>query len=381
MRQFSVRNERGIALVVAIVALVVIGAIIAGTFFISTLEQRTSYNTVQTTQAFEAAEAGMQQATANWDVNWNMLTAGTSSPTYTTSSFGGSYASYAYTVTNLNDQIFLITSKGTQNGASQTLVSLVRLVSTPVNVGAAVTAGGAAQVGGNATIDGRDTIPAGWTRSPACPHAPDMAGIRSSGTIGTNGSPSIYGSPAKVQNDAGVTTDLFQSPFQQLKQSATLSFAGGNGQGNYVTFTGIAPTSTGSPAQCDRTNVYNWGEPYRNGTYIAPCTGYAPVVYINGNAKFNSNGRGQGILLVEGDLAIAGGFQWVGLVIATGEVKTGNGNANVTGAILAQNANIGDQTSFSGTPVVSYSKCVLDFVMHASALGRPLAGRSWAQFF
>jgi len=381
MRQFSVRNERGIALVIAIVALVVIGAIVAGTFFISTLEQRTSFNTVQTTQAFEAAEAGLQEATANWDVSWNTMATGVSTSWSTTTSLGGSAASYRYTVKNLNDQIFLLTSEGSKDGATQTLASLIRLVTTPVNVGAAVTSGGNSQVGGNATIDGRDTIPAGWTRSAACPHAPDMAGIRSSGTIGTNGNPAIYGTPAKVQNDAGVTTDLFQSPFQQLKQSATLSFAGGNGQGNYVTFPTIAPTATGSPATCDRTNVNNWGEPLRSGTYVSQCTSYAPVVYINGNAKFVSAGRGQGILLVEGDLAIAGGFQWVGLVIATGEVKTGNGTSNVTGAILAQNADIGDQTSFSGTPVVSYSKCALDFVMHASALGRPLAGRSWAQLF
>jgi Tfp pilus assembly protein PilX len=381
MRQFSVRNERGIALVIAIVALVVIGAIVAGTFFISTLEQRTSFNTVQTTQAFEAAEAGLQEATANWDVSWNTMAPGASTSWSTTTSLGGSAASYRYTVKNLNDQIFLLTSEGSKDGATQTLASLIRLVTTPVNVGAAVTSGGNSQVGGNAAIDGRDTIPAGWTRSPACPHSPDMAGIRSSGTIGTNGTPAIYGTPAKVEHDAGVTTDLFQSPFQQLKQQATLSFAGGNGQGNYVTFPTTAPTTTGSPAKCNRTDVNNWGEPLRSGTYVPECTSYAPVVYINGNAKFISAGRGQGILLVEGDLSIAGGFQWVGLVIATGEVKTGNGTSNVTGAILAQNADIGDQTSFSGTPVVSYSKCALDYVMHLSALGRPVAGRSWAQVF
>ncbi len=39
MQQFSVRNERSIALMVAILALVVIGAIVANTFFISTVEQ------------------------------------------------------------------------------------------------------------------------------------------------------------------------------------------------------------------------------------------------------------------------------------------------------------------------------------------------------
>ena len=377
MRQFSVRNERGIALVVAILALVVIGAIVAGTFFISTVEQRTSFNTVQTTQAFEAAEAGIQSGTANWDVTWNSLPTGSYGATLS-GTFSGSGASYTYKVQRLNQELFLLTSTGTRQGATQTLASVIRLVTTQVNVAAAVTAGGSVDIGGNASIDGRNTTPTSWS---SCSTAPDMAGIRSSGAITQNGNPDIQGSPKKVPNDSSVNSSLFQTPFQQLKQAATLTFAGGSGSGNYATFPTITPTATGSPLRCDRTNTNNWGEPLRTGTYVSECTSYAPVVYINGNAKFISGGRGQGILLVEGDLSIAGGFQWVGLVIATGEVKTGNGTSNVTGAILAQNADIGDQTSFSGTPVVSYSKCALDYVLNLSAQGRPLAGRSWAQLF
>ncbi len=379
MRQFSVRNERGIALVVAILALVVIGAIVAGTFFISTVEQRTSFNTVQTTQAFEAAEAGLQEATANWDASWNSLANG-SYGAQVSQTLSGSGSSYDYRVQRLNEQLFLLKSTGTRQGATQTLASLIRLITTQVNVGAAVTAGGAVQIGGNAAIDGRNTNPTGWTAG-SCSSDPNMAGIRSSGAITQNGNPDIEGSPKKVPNDSTVNSSLFQTPFQQLKRGATLTLTGGSGSGNYATFPSIAPTATGSPLRCDRTNINNWGEPLRTGTYVSECTSYAPVVYINGNAKFISGGRGQGILLVEGDLSIAGGFQWVGLVIATGEVKTGNGTSNVTGAILAQNADIGDETSFSGTPVVSYSKCALDYVLNLSAQGRPLAGRSWAQLF
>jgi Tfp pilus assembly protein PilX len=379
MRQFSVQNERGIALVVAILALVVIGAIVAGTFFISTVEQRTSFNTVQTTQAFEAAEAGLQDGTANWNTNWNSMASGTIQGPFTSSSYAASSgSSYNYTVTRLNNQLFLLKSTGTRQGATQTLASLIRLMTVNVNATGAVTAGGNVQVGGNATIDGRNTTPTGWS---SCPSAPDMAGIRSSGTIATNGSPNIYGSPQRVQNDPTVTQATFATPFDQLKQAATLTFAGGSGTGNYATFPTIQPSATGSPATCNRTDVNNWGEPLRTAPYVAACTSYAPVVYINGNAKFIAGGRGQGILLVEGDLSIAGGFQWIGLVIATGQVQTGNGTSNVTGAILAQNADIGDQTSFSGTPVVSYSKCALDYVLNLSAQGRPVAGRSWAQLF
>ena len=84
-----------------------------------------------------------------------------------------------------------------------------------MNVRGAVTSGGNVQVGGNATIDGRNTTPTGWS-SASCPPAPDQAGIRSSGDINTNGSPSIYGSPAEVQDDPSVTTSTFQTPFDAL---------------------------------------------------------------------------------------------------------------------------------------------------------------------
>jgi hypothetical protein len=376
MWTFSMRNERGIALVIAIVALVVIGAIVAGTFFISTLEQRTSFNTVQTAQAFEAAEAGLQDGTANWNTSWNSVANGTIQGPYTVSSFGGG-SSYSYSVTRLNDQLYLLKSTGTRQGAQQTLASVIRLVTVNVNANGAVTAGGNASVGGNAAINGNNTTPTGF--SGACATAPAVAGVRSSDSVRTFGSPSIQGTPAIAQHDASVTSDVFQTPFQALKQAATLTFTGGNGSGNYSTFSGVAPLGTSTT--CDRTNLNNWGEPLRTGSYIAGCISYAPVVYVNGNAMFNGTSRGQGILLVEGDLSITGNFKWIGLVIATGQVQTGNGTTNVTGAILAQNANFGDQTSFTGTPVVSYSKCALDYVLNLSAQGRPLAGRSWAQLF
>ncbi len=55
----DVKNERGIALALAVFALVVIGAIVAGTVFAGRLEQRGGQNTIYAGQAFEAADAGL----------------------------------------------------------------------------------------------------------------------------------------------------------------------------------------------------------------------------------------------------------------------------------------------------------------------------------
>jgi hypothetical protein len=375
MRTPNLRNERGIALVVAIVALVVIGAIVAGTFFISTLEQKTAENSVDAAQAYQAAEAGIVKNVANWSTTNNSLAIDGNTTIGQDSVVPGTY--FNVTISRLNSSLFFLRSVGTRNGATQTLGMVLRTVTVNPNVNAAVTAKGNVSVGGNASIDGTNTTPSGWS---GCGTAPNKGGIRTSGTVSTNGNPTIAGNPATIQNDSSVNNALFQGPFDQFKAMATMTLAGGNGNGNYVTYTNVAPSTTGSPARCNLNDTNNWGEPRRTGGYTAECVSYSPIIYFNGNVKV-STGRGQGILLIDGDFSITGNFSWTGLVIATGQVQTGNGTSNVSGAIMANNFNIGDQTSFSGTPVVSYSKCAIDYVLNNTAIARPLAMRSWAQVF
>lgn len=375
MRTPNLRSERGIALVAAIVALVVIGALVAGTFFVSSLEQKTAENSVDAAEAYQAAEAGIVKNVANWDTGNNLLATDAGTTIAQDSVATGTY--FNVTISRLNSSLFLLKSVGTRNGTTQSLAMVLRTVTVNPSVGAAVTAKGNVSVGGNASIVGTNTTPTGWS---GCATAPDMGGIRTSGTVSTNGNPTISGSPARIQNDSSVNDAMFQNPFNQFKAMATMSLPGGSGSGNYVTYNGMSPSTTGSPARCNRTDQNNWGEPLRTGSYTPQCTTYSPIIYFDGNAKV-TNGRGQGILLINGDLSIAGNFSWTGLVIAIGQVKTGNGTSQVTGAIMANNADIGDQTNFSGTPVVSYSKCAIDYVLNSSAVARPLAMRSWGQVF
>ena len=58
MRNPRLTDERGMALAVAIFALVVIGALVAGAFYASTLEQRTGRNSMYAAEAAQAAETG-----------------------------------------------------------------------------------------------------------------------------------------------------------------------------------------------------------------------------------------------------------------------------------------------------------------------------------
>ena len=59
---FRPRDERGIALAIALFALVVMAALVAGSFFGGRLEQQSARNTLFWIQAAEAAEAGLVDA-------------------------------------------------------------------------------------------------------------------------------------------------------------------------------------------------------------------------------------------------------------------------------------------------------------------------------
>ena len=91
---------------------------------------------------------------------------------------------------------------------------------------------------------------------------------------------------------------------------------------------------------------------------------------------------GQGVLLVNGNLNIQGGFVFYGQIIARGTVKlTGTGN-HVYGGVMA--ANVIDSTSssqLSGNSSIHYSKCALTSVFINSSTATRAPQRSWIELF
>ena len=127
----------------------------------------------------------------------------------------------------------------------------------------------------------------------------------------------------------------------------------------------------------------NWGEPRRHrAASCKACTTYFPIIYASGTQlKMAGGARGQGLLLVEGDLEITGGFEFAGLIVAKGGIKiTGNGN-KITGALLAQDVAIDDQNSISGNTSLQFSSCALNKAIQGSRSREPLANRSWVQVY
>jgi hypothetical protein len=384
-------DERGMALALALMGIVVIGALVAGSFTVGRLELTSGRNAVVTAQATEAAEAGLVAAFNPWDMSWNSLAVGGSSAPVTAqpsnaSGPGQGNLRYTQTVTKLFGKVFLVQSVGERLSpsgqvlATRTLSEYARITVPTLNIQAAVTANAEVTVSGNTTrVDGNDGNPTGWNTCPVPAPGTGVYGIQTSSTVTMNGSPDIDGVPsATSQNDANITTGMWNAPFALLAASATVTLPSAGAT--------YSPVPVAAGGVCNRNPVLparNWGEPLRNppaGGAVVECITYMPVVYYPGTGTLRlSTGRAQGIILSAGNIDIAGNFEFDGIIMALGSVAThGTGN-KVTGAVISGNADINDDDVVAGTPTILYSSCAVQTVLANSAQGRPLTSRSWIQ--
>jgi len=210
--------------------------------------------------------------------------------------------------TTVGRNIFVITSEGyDSNGASK-----------PLRIEAAqvpdITAPAALYTKAHTTIQGTSTYVMGTDHCGGS----DVPGIITMQDVGQNGNPTITGAnPSAIVEHSLKNIDI-QAMIDRFKNSITNSY-----NVNSATLTGMT-----------------WGSPVEGITQqdAMSCTD-RKIVYFNTNqtyVKLSAFTNGCGILMVEGDLAVHGGFHWYGVVLVTGSITfTGGGGKNVTGSMLA----------------------------------------------
>jgi len=388
MRHFSrFGRRRGLALATTLFAIVVIGTIISAALFASTQEQRSATSQLYVERALAAAEYGQNAVLIDWDRErtWRMPNGDTLRRTYTVA--GGAVATAV--VTKLNRTTFLVASEGsagpTEQSRAQRRTSMVLTLDIPqLRVPAAFTARGADTVAGSSTTNGTDMNPAGWD----CPApGPVAAGIATGDSAMTysgtryviNGDPPVDRTAAA--NDTATYFNLGGTTYSDM---AALAAAPGQGivftplLGTTLALTGINPVAVG--ATCVLSNT-NWGDPWR-ATPPSPCESHMPIIHIKGNASITGGGggRGQGILLVDGNLAMAGNFEFHGLVIVRGRVSFTGTGTKVFGAVLAANTG-GSANLISGNVQLQFSRCALNTLLARRAYPKPTKERAWADMF
>ena len=372
----ATRNERGFALVGSIFALVIIASLIAGAFFASRQELTVGRNNQTYTRAFGAAEAGLNNTLANWAGvgSFNSLAVGDSSTVSAT--LPGNGGSYETVIRRLNAELFLVRSTGTDpSGTSRrTLAAMTKLLKVAMNFRAALTTRNQLKLGGSSFIDGTDTDPANWSCG-ALVHDTLPAVMTSDSTqittSGCNNFNCLAGDP-KIQEDTTINDSTFfkygDTDWNELVSMATKVYAGSQ------TLNGMVPAGTSTTCNITQNN---WGEPRRGIGTIVGCYNYMPIIYVNGDLKL-TGGVGQGILLVEGDLEVQGGFEFYGPVIVRGHFSTQGTGGHFNGGLMAADVDL-ELNNVLGDAVITYSQCAIERALNMNAAGRLLRERSWAE--
>ena len=184
--------------------------------------------------------------------------------------------------------------------------------------------------------------------------------------ITESGNPSINGSPPKVtltSNPSPIILSI-KEMLDYLKGNANFKYSYNGNQ----TLNGYSD-SWGTPTSSDTTVPI---------TYTGPMN----IVYFNMNGDktliLAGDSHGAGILLVEGNLEINGVFTWYGVILVTGTVEyTGSGQKNVTGGIMVgENATIG--TNMGENAGIIYCSEVSDKLKE---IVPPLKMTRWREIF
>ncbi|MGZ8469555.1 MAG: pilus assembly PilX N-terminal domain-containing protein [Gemmatirosa sp.] len=388
--------RRGMALPVALMLLVVLSTLAASSFTASRQSFRGGRNALIEQRAMSVAEYGLNQQVANWRTELNLpaprgLAVGRVDSSNVWVAAGDTSK---VRITRLTNMLYHVESMGRasipnpQLTAQRSVGAILRLAYPSIEPRGAITAGGRVDLSGSAIVDGRDYVPYSWNTDswgdsscvgmrgslmPAIAVPPGTSQSDSATRNIPSGAPKVVFDPAA--GDSNTYARFGTESWNSLTANANIRYVGGVRPGN-----SIAPID--SAGTCRYSNTQNWGEPFRGTGAVTSCVNYFPIIYVDGDLELQSNGRGQGILLINGNLKLRGNFDWVGLIIVRDDVDRGNGTANVTGAIMARNVSLTDGGSaWNGNQTVRYSKCAVESALRGSAILVRARDRAWTQLF
>lgn len=390
------KEERGIALVIAIVLLLVITIIGVSTINTTIYDNLISGNKRISEQAFYIAEGGIHEFLGRFradasniiidnapdNVNWNLFLAIDSNKAeqigynqndpnhqfFQNLQNKMDYRCHIVHKTKVvngvevvdyhgDNPIYIVKSFGFTSDGGEKVIEVEIQKGTSISPPSALYAKRPVDVLGSSTnIDGNDQC--GLKNKP---------GIISRGTIDESGKPNIKGNPPYLEN---AELDLNINEFvNELKDFANFNY------------TYNSKTTLTKPPD-------NWGNPIQNGKgkpLSPPSDGILNIVYFDmaGNELLlNSNNmEGAGILIVDGDLSVMGGFSWYGIILVTGSLNFlggGQQSKNVTGAILSgDRATIDLNVTVGGSTDILFCSQAIDLIKNKI----PFRVKRWKEIF
>lgn len=366
------RARTGATLLIVIVALAILGALVAGGFLASWREAQVGADAIQRARALAAAEYGAYSilSPVRWASAWGAMR-----PVHHTPSARerlGRDVVVDVSVWKFTSATALVTSLGSagQPGRlAQRRVGLLVALRLPVipRMAAAMARHGIS-IADSSFVSGRD-MTGGDCPPPestiAALAVPDSVAI----DISTcTSSPCAIGRPSvQVSAQAGSVETYEQ--FGHVDRSFLSMLAAPITNGSVLSPT---PRLDASGA-CDARAAGNFGDPLRVLGADSPCKSFFALGHVDGDLRL-VGGAGQGMLLVDGDLTLKTGARFEGVVVARGSVHLESG-AQVLGVVLA------DAVALEGGSIVQYSSCAVDRALVAGARPVPQPGQSWTEMF
>lgn len=426
-------DERGVALVMAMMILLTLTGLVAGVLSVSGLEPQISRNHSDAARARYVAESGVESAydtlASNIDT-WNTYlvgatcTTGAVLGTANSTLPGLTSASGTFTVqvrndcrsgdnkitgvavesstnaTNDTNNKLIVTTTGTIGNATRTISVVVSKAQFPAINGALAFPGLQSDVnfsGSSFVIDGRDTQ---MTDSPGAPTGPANAVYGISVNVPANELQVEAALANNQQNDVKGRDETSSSPPPGTTQGANTVETDGA-----LTAQMVADFVVAVKSHADISITSTPGDPYAiqgigstcsttwNSSTCWGTTSKPKIVYVRGDLpdlstqmvslSVSGTSQGTGILIVEnGSINISGNFRWNGPIIVTGNnvgVRYhGGGSQAVYGATIVNEQHADGPTNLEGDVAGNAS---LLYSTQALSLVRSLLGRRWVSTY
>lgn len=379
----------GIALPIAIAAIVAIGAVIGGVLFASTQDHRVGRNALAAQRALHGAEVGLSSVISGWTWTDSVKVGVTKSLPDTIID----EAIVQRQITRISPTNFWVTSTALagslnlQGRALKRLNTIIRIETPDFKIMGAVTSRGLTNVSGSTKVSGTDSVPQGWDCPPGGGKAAGLVvgdsatnvsgtGANCAGYNCVNGDPKVKDSTAMV-NDTMSFTRFGGFSYDSLAMLATKVRTGGG------IISTVNPVYKADLITCDEAHANNWGDTSHVDVQTG-CDSYYPIVHLKGatsNYQVDGNGGGQGIMLVDGNLTVSGNFKWTGVILVRGTFNLGGtGGAGkgtkIVGAVAAMNRG-GGTTTMSGNSSITFSRCVINQVSAKYSTAAIAKYRAW----
>lgn len=369
------RARRGIAIVMVLVAMTVLGVAAAGVLFAITRGSRDSSDTLRRTHALAAAEYGLYHALApaEWSSRWNTTTERGLLATRVQQVADGVVDTTR--IWKLAPASFLLTSDAALGAgplrARRRLGLLVALRVPRITPLAAATAREQIALAGASTISGVDAPVAHWICPPLGDALPAVTVADRSlvTTSDCDDASCLVGT-----TDISVTPLAAEPEAHERFGATSRAEIAARGAPLAPGITIHAPTPTlDAHGDCDLANPGNLGDPFRYLGASSPCADHFVVGHALGDLHV-AGGAGQALLVVDGDLTIDAGAHLFGVALVRGTLHL-SGAAHFTGLVLATRITLESRSR------IDYSRCALTLALRAAAVPTVPRGPAWVEMY